>query len=64
VGELRQQEVNRALEAGARTAERLLRIGLIRSAALNLQGETHVIGAWGQSHMIATPIHERRLAHA
>jgi ApbE superfamily uncharacterized protein (UPF0280 family) len=64
VAELMLQEVNQALEAGARTAERLLRMGLIRSAALSLQGETRVVGALGQSRMIATPIHERRLAHA
>lgn len=64
VGELRLQEVNQALEAGARTAERLLRMGLIRSAALSLRGETRVVGTLGQSRMIATPVHERRLAHA
>jgi len=64
VGEFRQQEVNQALEAGARTAERLLRIGLIRSAALSLQGVTQVVGALGESRMIATPIQERRLVHA
>jgi ApbE superfamily uncharacterized protein (UPF0280 family) len=64
VGELTLVEVNQAMERGARTAERLLRLGLIRSAALSLQGETRVVGALGQSRMIATPIHERRLAHA
>ena len=57
-------EVNRALEAGERTAERLLRMGLIRSTALSLQGETRVVGALSESRIIATPIHERRLAHA
>jgi ApbE superfamily uncharacterized protein (UPF0280 family) len=64
VGELRLQEVHQALAAGSRTAERLLRIGLIRSAALSLQGETHMVGALGESRMIATPVQERRLAHA
>ena len=64
VGELRPQEVNQALEAGAQTADRLLRMGLMRSAALSLQGETRVVGALGESRMIATAIHERRLAHA
>ena len=64
VGELSLVEVNRALESGARTADRLLRMGLIRSAALSLQGETRVVGALGQSRTIATPVHERRLAHA
>jgi len=64
VGELTLDEVNRALQAGARTAELLLRMGLIRSAALSLQGETRVVGVLGQSHLIATPVHERGLMHA
>jgi uncharacterized protein len=64
VGELTAEEVNQALEAGARTAERLLRIGLIRSSALSLQGETRVVGALGESPMIATPVCERGLVHA
>jgi ApbE superfamily uncharacterized protein (UPF0280 family) len=64
VGELTVEEVHLALEAGARTAERLLRIGLIRSSALSLQLETRVVGAWGTSRMIATPVRERGLVHA
>ena len=64
VGELTVQDVNQALEAGARTAELLLRMGLIRSAALSLQGETRVVGALGESRMIATPVRERGLVHA
>ena len=64
VGELTVEEVNHALEAGARTAERLLRMGLIRSTALNLQGETRVVGALGESRLIATPVQERGLVHA
>jgi ApbE superfamily uncharacterized protein (UPF0280 family) len=64
VGELTVQEVNLALEAGTRTAERLLKMGLIRSAALSLQGETRVVGALGESRMIATPVRERGLVHA
>ena len=64
VGELTVDEVHQALEAGGRTAERLLRMGLIRSAALSLEGETRVVGLSGESRMIATPVHERRLAHA
>lgn len=64
VGELTSQEVNRALQAGARTAELLLRMGLIRSAALSLKGETRVVGVLGQSRLIATPVRERGLVHA
>jgi ApbE superfamily uncharacterized protein (UPF0280 family) len=64
VGELTPEEVNQALEAGARTAERLLRVGLIRSSALSLQGETRVVGALGTSRMIATRVRERGLVHA
>lgn len=64
VGELTPEEVNQALDAGARTAARLLRMGLIRSAALSVQGETRVVGALGTSRMIATPIRERGLVHA
>jgi uncharacterized protein len=64
VGELKLEEVNRALTAGARTAERLLRMGLIRSAALSLQGETRVVGELPESRMIAIPVRERGLVHA
>ena len=63
VGELTMEEVNQALEAGTPTAERLLRMGLIRSAALSLQGETRVVGDLGESRMIATPARERGLVH-
>jgi len=64
VGELFSEEVHHALEAGSRTAELLLRMGLIRSAALSLQGETRVVGDVGQSKMIATPLGERGSVHA
>jgi ApbE superfamily uncharacterized protein (UPF0280 family) len=64
VGSLTSREVDHALEAGARTAEVLLRIGLIRSAALSLQGETRVVGALAESRMLATPVGERSLVHA
>jgi hypothetical protein len=57
-------EVNHALAAGSRVAELLLRIGLIRAAALSLQGETRVAGALEKSQMIATPARERGLVHA
>lgn len=64
VGKLTLDEVNQALEAGTQTAERLLRMGLIRSTALSLQGETRVVGTLGESRMIATPVRERGLVHA
>ena len=62
VGELNATEVNEALAAGERTAERLLRVGLIRAAALHLQGETRVVGATQESCL--TPVQERGLVHA
>jgi uncharacterized protein len=62
VGDLDPSEINRALAAGVDTAERLQKIGLIRSAALNLQGEVRVIGAIGP--LSSPAIHERGLVHA
>ncbi len=64
VGELTLSEVNRALITGARAAERLLRMGLIQSVALSLQGQTRVVGEVGESRLIATPVRERGLVHA
>jgi len=63
VGQLTLQEADQALQAGSRTAELLLRMGLIRSAALSLQGETRVVGDIGESR-IATPLGERGYVHA
>jgi uncharacterized protein len=64
VGELSFTEADQALQSGARTAECLLRMGLIQSAALNLQGETRVIGALGEPRLIATRVQERGAVHA
>jgi ApbE superfamily uncharacterized protein (UPF0280 family) len=64
VGELTSSEVDQALTAGAFAADRLLRIGLIRSAALSLQGETRVVGSSRETIMTATPPAERILVHA
>jgi uncharacterized protein len=64
VGELTLEEVNHALEAGARTAECLLKMGLIRTTALSLQGTTRVVGTSRESRMIATSVRERGLVHA
>jgi ApbE superfamily uncharacterized protein (UPF0280 family) len=61
VGDLTYSEVDEALGRGMLCAERLLRIGLIRSAALNLQGETRVAGTMIKDLTIAgqerTPVH-------
>jgi len=57
-------EVDRALAAGVRTAELLLRMGLIRSAALSLREETRVVGEFGAARAIATLSYERGLVHA
>jgi uncharacterized protein len=64
VGELSLEDVNQALDSGAETARLVLRIGLIHSAALHLQGETRVVGAVGESQRIVTPVRERGLVHA
>ena len=47
VGPLTEQEIEEALEAGARRARQLLAAGLIEGAALRLLGETVVVGARG-----------------
>ena len=49
------------LAAGIATAERLRKIGLIRAAALHLQGETRVAGTPLE---ISTSSQERILQHA
>ena len=61
VGNLTPREIDQALFSGAQTARRLLKIGLICSAALSLQGETRIVGS---SMTTATPTAERILAHA
>jgi uncharacterized protein len=62
VGELSAAEVNQALLAGVETAERLQRIGLIRSAALKLHGETRVVGSIPELNEAL--VDERGLVHA
>jgi len=62
VGELSAAEVNQALLAGVETAERLQRSGLIRSAALKLQGETRVVGSIPELNPAL--VDERGLVHA
>jgi uncharacterized protein len=63
VGMLTQVEVGHALAAGVQTAERLRRMGLIRAAALNLCGETRLVGA-DRIAELNSDVHERSLVHA
>jgi ApbE superfamily uncharacterized protein (UPF0280 family) len=53
VGELSPDEIQEALAAGLGVAESLQRVGLIRSAALSLQGESCVAGANAEFGMLA-----------
>jgi len=64
VGELSREEADTALGAGSRTAGTLLKIGLIRAAALRLQGETRIVGSIGDSRAIAVPLTGGSLLHA
>jgi hypothetical protein len=62
VGHLSAADVNQALLAGVQIAERLQKIGLIRSAALKLQGETRVVGSIPE--LSPSLVDERGLVHA
>jgi len=64
VGPLTEADVDRALAAGMQTAERLRRMGLIRAAALNLCGETRLVGAAAEAKLISPVEQERSLVHA
>jgi hypothetical protein len=64
VGKLSDAEVNRALSAGGCTAERLVKVGLIRAAALNLCGETRLVGVVEEEKLISSASHEGGLVHA
>jgi uncharacterized protein len=44
VGELSAEEISFALDSGVAVAESILSAGLIRAAALHLQGETRIVG--------------------
>jgi uncharacterized protein len=63
VGALTSSEVGRALDAGEVIASELLSQGLIRAAALHLQGETRMVGGPLQLKHAAT-ISDRGLVHA
>ncbi len=52
VGELAENEICEALEAGVLVAQPLRNSGLIRAAALNLQGETQVVGGRDVSRLV------------
>jgi len=64
VGSLTVEEVDQALTAGTRTAERLVRMGLIRSAALCLRGEVGVVGEVGEPKVIADRVWDGSVVHA
>jgi uncharacterized protein len=64
VGELTPGEIDSALEAGIRLAELLRGAGLIRAAALNLQGETRVIGTELRSQLAGIPVPDGSPVHA
>ena len=64
VGELMSSEIREALEAGISVAESLCNSGLIRAAALNLQGETAVVSARSCSTLVDVSMPDRSLAHA
>jgi hypothetical protein len=57
VGELSMDEVHDALSAGIRMAESLQVAGLIRCAALNLQGETHVADEENVANLLTISVH-------
>jgi uncharacterized protein len=61
VGELVAADVEHALASGIKTAGKLLRLGLIRNAALNLRGQTRVVGSMAEA--LIRP-EERILLHA
>jgi uncharacterized protein len=64
VGQLSSHEICKALTAGARVAESLRSVGLVRAAALNLQGEVRVVAAETGSRLIGISAPNRSLVHA
>ena len=64
VGELTPDEIRDALEAGIRVAKSLRGSGLTRAAALNLQGETRVIGVAGWAQLAEISMPARSPVHA
>jgi ApbE superfamily uncharacterized protein (UPF0280 family) len=64
VGELEPSEIRDALEAGIRVAKSLCGSGLTRAAALNLRGETRVIGVADWAQLIDSSVPDRSAVHA
>ncbi len=64
IGQLSWREICEALAAGERVAESLREVGLIRAAALNLQGEVRVVGAETGSRLTDISAPSRSLVHA
>jgi ApbE superfamily uncharacterized protein (UPF0280 family) len=64
VGDLGPDDVSDALSSGIHTAELLLRMGLIRAAALSLNRETRIVGEAGASRIMMTRTEEKGLVHA
>jgi len=64
VGELTPGEIRDALAAGIRLAESICGLGLIRAAALNLQGQRRVIGAQGRAQLVDIPVPDGSPVHA
>lgn len=63
-GRLSADEIREALEGGMREAQLLCGEGLIRAAALNLQGEIRVVGSPAGSHFIGSSSTRESLVHA
>lgn len=64
VGELTSDEIDRAIESGIRCARNLCELGLIRAAALSLQGTTRAVVPSVISQLVNTSIPDRGLVHA
>jgi uncharacterized protein len=64
VGELTARDIESALDAGARISQTTLARGLIRAAALRLQGRTRIVGEAICLQPLRNSKQERSLAHA
>jgi uncharacterized protein len=64
VEQLSQEEIQQALDAGARVAAHLRSDRLIVAGALRLQGETRIVGAHAESVLKGSTTNRRRLVHA
>ncbi|MGO9125780.1 MAG: UPF0280 family protein [Terriglobales bacterium] len=64
VGKLSLAEIDRAMACGAHTARLLLDAGLVRAAALSLQGETRVVGIDLKAELATPSVNQGSLLHA